>query len=208
LNRSPLADHFRVSRYGDFELTAAVRPGQSLPVVPRQGYRHDAYRDATTGRSIPVLAAAASREVLFDLFLALLEPLGAEVDVVLETSHETAGPVHRDLVREGIELPVLMSHLCDHEGLLLEDGCTGVAVIDRRRPMEVQFDEHKLFLVYADDVGPFEAIFRRAGVGHVPGLKLITEGEHLHRSGPGYQARFERLCGVLGVGEAAGSLSW
>jgi hypothetical protein len=203
-----LADHLRVTRYGDFELTAGVRPGQSLPIVPRQGYRQELYRDATTGRRIPVLVAAASRERLFDLFLSLLRPLGNEVDVVLETSHETAGPVHRDLVREGIELPVLMSHLCEYEELLLEDGCTGVAVIDRHRPLEVQFDEHKLFVIYADDVGPFEAIFRRAGIGHVPGLKLITEGEHLHRSGPGYQARFERLCGLLGVGEAAGSLSW
>lgn len=208
MNRSALADHLTVDRYGDFLLTAAVRPGLGLPVVPRQGYRRDRYRDEASGRTIPVLLAAVSREAMFDVFLSLLEPLGPVVDVVLETSHDTGGPVHRDLSREEIELPVLASHLCDYEELLTEDGFTGVAVIGRDAPLEVQFDEHKLFAVYADRLEPFESILRSAGVRHVPGLRLITEGEHYHGGGPGFQAMFERLRGQLGAGESARSLSW
>ena len=38
-----------------------MRPAQSLPVVPRQGFRIDTYRDTKANFSVPVLAAAISR---------------------------------------------------------------------------------------------------------------------------------------------------
>ncbi len=203
-----LAAHLRVDHYGDFWLTEAVRPAPDLPVVPRQGYRVDTYRDAAAKLAVPVLAAAVSREQLFDLFLALLEPLGEVVDVVVETSHDSDGTDHRDLHREQIDLPVLQSHFCEFEELLLHDGCTGVAVISTTEPMEVQFDEHKLLVVYAHNLKPFEAILRQHGVTRANGMKLITEGEHLHSTEPGYTASFEQLCYRLGVGEAAERVNW
>ena len=129
MSRDTLAAHLRVDRYGDFVLTNAIRPAAHLPVVPREGYRIDVYRDAPSRLQVPVLAAAVSRSSLFDLFLALQEPLGPVVDVVLETSHHSASGGHRDLLREHIDLPVLLSHFCDYEELLFNDGCTGVAVI-------------------------------------------------------------------------------
>lgn len=157
MNSEKFAAHLRVDRYGDFQLTAAIRPALHVPVVPREGYRRDVYRDATAQLKVPVLAAAVSREKLFDVFLELLGPLGGAVDVVLETSHRTEGAAHRDLIREHIDLPVLMSHFCDFEELLLNDGCAGVAVISTTEPMEVQFDEHKLLVVYARELTPFES---------------------------------------------------
>jgi hypothetical protein len=203
-----LASHLRVDRYGDFLLTDAVRPAPHLPVVPRQGYRRDVYRDDRAGIRVPVLASAASREHLFDLFVALLAPLGEAVDVVLETSHHGDGRSHRDLFREDIDLPVLMSHFCDFEDLLLNDGCTGVAVIAAAGPLEVQFDEHKLLVVYARELEPFEQVFRSFGVARDDGLKLITEGEHLHSTDPHHLGAFERLCLRLGIGEPAERVSW
>jgi hypothetical protein len=203
-----LAAHLQVDRYGDFWLTQAVRPALAVPVVPRQGFRVETYSDPKAGLEVPVLAAAVSRELLFDLFLELLEPLGEVVDVVLETSHDSAGAGHKDLYREHIDLPVLKSHFCDYEDLLLNDGCTGVAVISAEGPMEVQFDEHKLLVVYARDLVPFERILRRWGVERDDGLRLITEGEHLHSTDPGHAETFEQLCYRLGVGEAAERVSW
>src|SRR6266404_4186506 len=100
VNDKPIADHLQVDRYGDFWLTDAVRPAQGLPIVPRQGYRIDTYRDDKANFSVPVLAAAVSREQLFDVFLDLLDPLGEVVDVVLETSHDSTGHQHLDLFRE------------------------------------------------------------------------------------------------------------
>ena len=78
------------------------------------------------------------------------------MDVVLETSHHSQSREHEDLYREHIDMPVLKSILCDHEELLLNDGCTGVAVLNPSIPVEVQFDEHKLLIVYGEDLSPFE----------------------------------------------------
>jgi hypothetical protein len=203
-----LTAHLRVDRYGDFRLTGAVRPAVSLPVIPRQGYRRDVYRDDRSGVRVPVLAAAVSREHLFDVFLALLEPLGDVVDVVLETSHDGDGTSHRDLIREHIDLPVLLSHFCDYEDLLLNDGCAGVAVISAAGPMEVQFDEHKLLVVYARDLEPFEDVLRTYGIRRDDALKLITEGEHLHSTDLHYADQFDQLCCRVGVAEPAEHVNW
>jgi len=208
VNSKTLAAHLRVDQYGDFRLTEAVRPAPGVPVVPRQGYRREIYRDAKADLRVPVLACSVSREHLFDLFLALLVPLGPLVDVVLETSHESESGSHHDLYRERIDLPVLISHLYDFEDLLLNDGCTGVAVVGVKGPMEVQFDEHKLLIVYARDLKPFEAILREVGLARDDSMKLITEGEHLHTTEPHYAAEFEQLCYRLGVGEPAEHANW
>ena len=203
-----LASHLRIDRYGDFRLTDAIRPSLDLQVVPREGFRIETYRDPQARLEVPVLAASVSSERLFDLFLELLEPLGPVVDVVLETSHHTDGGSHQDLYREVVDLPVLMSHFCDYEELLMNDGCAGVAVISKSEAMEVQFDEHKLLVVYARDLEPFERILRQAGVDRDDSLKLITEGEHLHSTDPRYAGQFEQLCYRLGIGAAAERVSW
>jgi hypothetical protein len=203
-----LANHLQVDRYGDFQLTDAIRPSLDLQVVPREGYRIDTYRDAKVGLKVPVLAASISRECLFEIFLALLPPLGEVVDVVLETSHNSEKGVHRDLIREEIDRPVLESHFCDYENLLLNDGCTGVAVIGTHEPMEVQFDEHKLLIIYAHCLDPFERIVCRAGVHRNDHLKLITEGEHLHTTDPRYAGEFEQFCYRLGIGTPAEHVNW
>jgi hypothetical protein len=184
-------------------LTEAIRPSVDLQIIPRQAYRRDVYHDRSVGLEIPVLAASVTREDLFDVFLSLLEPLGDEVDVVLETSHDSRDARHRDLQREHIDRPVLASYLCEFEDLLLNDGCTGVAVIGNEGPMEVQFDEHKLLIVYAHNLQPFECVLRSYGIARDDGLRLITEGEHLHTTDPRYVAEFDRLCQRLGIGQQA-----
>ncbi len=208
MNAAKMATHLRVDRYGDFVLTAAVRPGPELPVVPREGFRLDVFRDRVAGLHVPMLAASVSREKLFDVFLDLLAPLGQTVDVVLETSHHTQGARHTDLVREQIDRAVVESFFLEFEDLLLDDGCTGVAVLSTVTPIEVQFDEHKLLVVYAHDLEPFERVLFQHGVPRDDGLKLITEGEHLHNTEPLHAGRFERLCCRVGVAETAEPVNW
>jgi hypothetical protein len=208
LSNNQLTAHIQTDRYGDFWLTDAIRPSLDRQVVPRQGFRVDTYRDKRAGIQVPVLAASVSRERLFDVFLELLDPLGPVVDVVLETSHESDGNEHQDLYRDDIDLPVLKSHLCDFEDLLLHDGCTGVAVIATERPMEIQFDEHKLLVVYARNLQPFKSILDGAGVTRDDRMRLITEGEHLHSTDQRYQEAFRQLCYRLGVGETAEHVNW
>ncbi len=203
-----LTAHLRVARYGDFNLTDAVRPGLDLKIVPRQGYRRDVYRDGEQELEIPLLVASVSSENLFDTFLELLQPLGPVVDVVLETSHHSRGSAHRDLLREQIDLPVLCSHLVDFEDLLLNDGCTGLAIVSASEACEVQFDEHKLLVVYAHNRAPYEAILRSQGIVRDDGLKLITENEHFHASDDRHLAAFEELCQRLGISETAETVGW
>ncbi|MBN2477543.1 MAG: hypothetical protein JXB62_23250 [Pirellulales bacterium] len=199
LSEEELEAHLGVSRYGSFALTEAVRPSYDLQVVPSQGYRHDSYHDEQSNTRVPVLMAAVSRERLFEAFMDLLDPLGNVVDVVLETSHNRDSTGHTDLYREHIDVPVLKSILWEFEDLLLNDGCTGLAVLNPGIPQEIQFDEHKLLIVYGDQLHPFESILRHREVGCDDELKFITEAEHVHSSSDHYSRQFEELKTRLGM---------
>lgn len=208
MRREHLTSDVEVECYGDFWLTDAVRAAPDAEIVPREGYRLGIYRDRRVGLKIPVLSAAVSRERLFEVFLDMLVPLGEAVDLILETSHDSPDGSHRDLHREHIEVPVLQSYFCDYEDLLLNDGCTGVAVLSRRKRMEVQFDEHKMLVVYAKNLLPFEHVLKQRAIRHVEGLQLVSEVEHIHSTQPRHAGEFEQLCYLLGMGEAANHVNW
>lgn len=201
LTEEELETHLNISRYGNFTLPGAIRPSYDLEVIPIEGYRRDFFRDEK-GTTIPVLMASVSRERLFDVFLDLLDPLGMVVDVVLETSHERPPGGHQDLYREQIDLPVLKSILLEFEDLLVNDGCAGVAVLNPHIPAEVQFDEHKLLMVYAYDLRPFENVLSSYGIPANPSMRFITEAEHVHTSSEMYQELFEQLRMRLGLDRA------
>jgi hypothetical protein len=199
LTSDELEAHLGVRKYGSFTLTEAIRPSYDLKVVPRQGYRRDAYHDTESNTDLPVVMAAASHEKLFELFIELLEPLGNVVDVVLETSHARDRNGHVDLYREHMDMPVLLSTLWDFEDLLTNDGCTGIAVLNPSIPQEIQFDEHKLLIVYGEDLKAYERILESYGVCGDEGIEFITEAEHVHSSSEEYVQKFEELKMRLGM---------
>ena len=202
LDEESVESHLRIARYRDFILSDAVRPSYDLQVIPRQAYRRDTFRDNSASTNIPVVMISASAERVFDLFLDLLTPLGDHVNVVLETSH--AGPMcgTGSVQREHIDMPVLKSILCDYENLLVNDGCLGIAVLNGNVPMEVQFDEHKLLIVYGHELEAFEAILAKHGVLCDQDVKFITEAEHVHSSKEEYADAFETLKNKLGMDAA------
>lgn len=199
LSEEELEAHLGVARYGDFLLTDAVRPSYDLQVTPCEGYRHDTYRDEENHSSVPVLMAAVSQERLFETFLDLIDPLGTVVDVVLETSHNRDNRGHKDLYREHIDVPVLKSILYEYEDLLVNDGCTGLAVLNPGIPQEVQFDEHKLLIVYGKPLDEFENLLREHKLHCEDKMKFITEAEHVHSSSDTYAKQFEELQTRLGM---------
>ncbi len=196
---SELAAHLDVDTYDHFHLTGAVRPALDLKVKPTEGYRHEHYQDEESGSSIPVVMAAASKEKLFPLFMELIQKLGPVVDVVLESSHEGDAGGHRDFYRDNIDMAVLQSVLFDYEDLLLNDGCTGIAVLNPSKPQEVQFEEHKLLIVYGSPLEQYEFAMEKAGVRESQRMKFITEAEHVHSSTEQYLKRFEELRCDLGL---------
>ena len=203
LNEDELEAHLGVSRYGNFVLTDAVRPSYDLDVVPSAGFRHDVYRDESTRQDVPVLMATVSREGLFDTFMELLDPLGPVVDVVVETSHDYGSTGHQDLYREHIDMPILQSILWDFEDMLVNDGCTGIAVLNPSIPQEVQLDEHKLLIVYGKELRDYENILIDAHLDCREDMRFITEAEHVHSTTDEYIQRFEELKMRLGIDEHA-----
>jgi hypothetical protein len=199
VSEDQLEAHLGVARYGAFVLSDAVRPSFDLAVVPSCGFRHDVYRDESTKQNVPVLMAAASRERLFDTFMELLDPLGPVVDVVLETSHNYAATGHQDLYREHIDMPILQSILWDFEDLLVNDGCTGIAVLNPTTPQEVQFDEHKLLIVYGKDLRTFERTLGECDIPCRDDMHFITEAEHVHSTNDEFIQQFEQLKLRLGM---------
>lgn len=202
-----LVTDLRHNRYGNFNLTDAIQPSPDVPLVPCEGYRVERFRDPVSRQRIPMLAASVSAEHLFDVFLDLLQPLGSTVHVVLETSHESLDDYHDDLRRSDIDAPVLASYLYDTEELLVNDGCTGIAVMAQNRPIEVQLDEHKLLYVYAPDLKPFRRILRSHGVRRDDDMPLIAESEHLHHTTAQFAAEFKQLCCRIGAGDIESVLS-
>ncbi len=199
LSEDQLEAHLGVARYGSFILSDAVRPSFALDVVPSAGFRHDSYRDEASKQNVPVLMAAASREQLFETFMELLDPLGNVVDVVLETSHDYSATGHRDLYREHIDMPILQSILWDFEDLLVNDGCTGIAVLNPATPQEVQFDEHKLLIVYGRDLRQYESVLGDCGLACRDDMRFITEAEHVHSTNDSFIGQFEELKMRLGM---------
>ena len=199
LSPKEMEAHLEVDCYGDFQLTGAVRPSYHLQVIPQQGYRRESFRDRESGAEVPMLTAAASEEILFELFMDLLGPLGDIVDMVLETSHHCKVGEHDDLYREHIDMPVLKSVLWDYEDLLTNDGCCGIAVLNPSRQQEVQFDEHKMLLVYGDPLDDFKQILESHGVQQQDNIRFITEAEHVHSSKDEYQDSFSQFQNRIGA---------
>lgn len=199
ISDAQLAAHLDVKQYEGFQLTEAVRPAMDLKVKPSQGYRHDVYVDEETKAKVPVIMAAASADRLFPLFMNLISRLGPTVDVVLESSHAANEGGHIDLYREHIDMPVLTSILWDFEDLLMNDGCTGIAVLNPNTPQEIQFEEHKLLIVYGSPLEPYEFTLESHGVGEKQDIKFITEAEHIHSSTEEYAERFFQLRAALGL---------
>jgi hypothetical protein len=83
--------------------------------------------------------------------------------------------------------------------MLLNDGCTGIAVLNPGIPLEVQFDEHKLLMMYGHDLDEFERILDRNGIPFSEKLRFITEAEHVHSSTDEFAQQFDELRYRLGV---------
>ena len=209
-----LESHLATIKYGDFTLTDAVRPSFDLKIIPEQGYKYDriklgdtiqnitSHRRAGTRWLVPILVASVSLEQLFETFLDMLDPLGETVNIVLETSHSHSGASRTGLCREYIDLPVLKSFLYDHEELLLHDGCTGISAYSPRTATEVRFDEHKLIIVCAKSLSPFEKILHWRGIPRNETMKVLTDAEHVHITRDDYFQRFKTLQIALGMDES------
>jgi hypothetical protein len=83
--------------------------------------------------------------------------------------------------------------------MLLNDGCTGIAVLNPRVLVEVQFDEHKLLIIYGHDLSEFEAVLADHGIDCDDEIKFLAEAEHVHSSSDQFARQFDELRYRLGI---------
>ena len=81
-------------------------------------------------------------------------------------------------------------------------GFRNIAVLNPSLPQEVQFDEHKLLIVYGENLGEYERIMRSYKVDCQNGMKFITEAEHVHSSSEVFADQFDQLRSRLGMDAA------
>ncbi len=189
------------SRYGNFQLTEAIRVFNENGNVPSQGFKRDIYHKKGEKPS-QVLVISLSQENLFDTFLKFLDLIDETPDVVLETSHYRGHREPYRLYREALDLPILKSHLDVYRDKFLEDGCAGISIYKPSKKLEIQFDEHKLIYVYSDRLKrlqPFEGILFDLGIIRSVSIKFVTEGRHVHLSSHELKAEFDEFCQNLGV---------
>jgi len=72
-------------------------------------------------------------------------------------------------------------------------------VLNPKLPMEVQFDEHKIFTLYGQELHEFEQVLETHSVPCCEDIKFITEAEHVHSSTDKFAELFEQLRFRLGI---------
>ena len=103
------------------------------------------------------------------------------------------------MYREDIDLPILKSSIFEFEEMLLGDGCTGIAVLNPDIPQEIQLDEHKLLIIYGQELADFEDILDDYGLPRMEKMRFITEAEHIHSSTDEFARQFEEMKFRLGI---------
>lgn len=207
LSGEDLEARLAITKYGDFELTDAVRPATD-DFVPQRGYKY--VWIPWSNVPLSVLTVAETKDNLLPLFYDFLDTFQGQegevlqVDIALEGTHDrSSSEEHVDYWSEDVDYPVLCSHLIDFENLLLNDGCSGITVIHPLRRIKVRFDEHKLFQIYgrSEDLKPFENIFQWYGTPYEPNLQLIKDSDHAHETSEEFEEQFQRLKVLLGADE-------
>jgi hypothetical protein len=66
-------------------------------------------------------------------------------------------------------------------------------------PQEVQFDEHKLLIVYGEQLREFERALGERNVRCDEQMRFVTEAEHVHSSSDTFAQQFEELKTRLGM---------
>ena len=182
---------------GKFRLPKGIRPGPQSTVIPKEGYRPGVFKDG--GRKVPMLAASVSAERLFEVFADLLGVFEDSVDVYLQ--RHAGGDKAREMLREGVELPVLLSNLYGAEELLVDDGATGLVVCAShgKQMTEVHFDDHKALIVYAYNLTPFMEVLDQHLIPRDPNHRLVLEEQHIHLEMPDGESAFDQFSNELSM---------
>ena len=169
------------SNLEELQLTGAVNLREPNDTVLKQGFKRVCLE--TEKGHLPCLKIAANPTKILDLYRDLMNVLGDDVQVVLESSHRSDDG-HTDFYASADAI-ALKSATYDFEDLLLNDSNTGISVFETTEiPMngevneehrEVKLSGKKVIFVYSNDLEPFERILRSYGIKEDENMGFIDE---------------------------------
>lgn len=197
---------------GMLELTNAVRPMEEAFLM--EGYQQTRTELPELPDGLPTIVAAVSREKLFDVFMACVEQLGENTDVLLDSLHDPLLPEGRSWRSSSVQQDRLRDTLGgrDVRDLLLHDGHTGISVISKVHPMEVTLPDHKTLLIHGrpQDDGAYEdllSVFPAFRIRKIDSLITMRDYPRLAFSPIGSFERLMALTEALDCDEVDASYS-
>lgn len=200
MSKDEIEAHCKRNTYGSLVLPDGIRPGPQAEDYLREGYKITAYKSSSTGGSIPVIMAAASREKLADLFRDLIGVLGDAVNIRLDSSFGMRAGTWISHKRKNQKTVIAESHFLDHENFLINDGYAGISMRNHISE-EVQLDEHKLLLVYANSLERFQKFLSQHGILKDQSMRFITDDEHVHDAADNHRENFINMCLQFGCSD-------
>jgi hypothetical protein len=190
--------------YGKFTLPEGIYPVNSLltrpGIVPVEGYSERIPWELT-GLLYQKhgISAAASAEILIDLYKELTGLLGNSVKVEFQDcsvpkDNEGKITVH---TRDYVQNETLNEHISKYADLLLNDPKLGLVV--SREKDEIVLHPTKTITICAADLQPFIGILHEAGIKKCPHLKFIDEGNFHWNLRENTPLAVESFCDDLGL---------
>ena len=183
------------------EMTGAAFPSEKSSVKIEPGYRVEV---AKNFYQVPLrITANVHRSLIIDVLEDLIDQLGNDLEVILETSHDSPVGGHEDLyVPYCLEPIVVKSSLRQYEDLLLNDGGTGIAILNSSTGFEVQLNEDKKIVVYVvnrKDLEKVQRILESYGILQRPMLVAVGEVDHYRNLDPAYADQFIEFANNIGA---------
>ena len=196
-----LEEDLKKDNYNGFLLTKAVRLDAKTTLLPENGFKL-VWCQIDKNTRERALLVCASREILWDLFIDFVSITGSVTDVCLESSHHSANhDCHTDFIVEEKEVILTTSTFFDFQDILLNDGCTGIAVYNGKRRVEVQLCEHKFISIYGwkKHKRKIKKILEKYGIPLNKEMSCVVWQPHMHVSSTSYAEEFKNFKIAMGA---------
>jgi len=201
--------------YKGFELPADLRimndaeDTRLAAIRPIEGYRMRINKEIESGKEVPVLQIAVSRERILDLFSALVFKLGNEINVVADSYYllsdggleaDFSADIVQSFYRNKIDSSIFLSHCATFEETVVDDCQIRIAAISGLHT-EVILDECKGINIRSNDYSQFDEVLKSFSLSRNDAMLIVADGNHGRRYGPARLGAFRQFRGELGMNE-------
>ncbi len=159
--------------FDGFTLSPAIIFFKDGDVVPSKGYKIEKEL-MPNGQVLSRLLVSASAEDVLDILDDFIVLLGESCSVVVEDFRAKADD-HVEYYAYYKDTFIVRSILLDFDEFLLNDGFVGLAIWSEAAKAEVQLTMHKVLIVYARDIVPFQQVLAGYGMQENPELRFFFE---------------------------------